>query len=148
MVKRLCVPDSDFLISIIKEDDKNHDQAVNIYKKLQDENAKIIYPITAIIEAATALLRRYNLPQLAKALLDKYQNPEISVADIKQPDFSGAVSYFDPKASKKHTPFDCLILSIAKNIKADVILSFDDFYRNKGLKTAYDLVEEITASES
>lgn len=140
MINPLCISDSDFLISLIKEDDKNHSRALSIYEKLKDEHARILYPITAIIEAATALSRRYSLPQLAKDLLEKYQNPDIAVEDVKQTQFIDSVQYFNPKASKKHTPFDSLILSMAKSKKADVILSFDAFFSKKGFKTARDLL--------
>ena len=135
----LCIPDSDFLISMIKKDDVNHQVTLNIYEMLKNEDARIIYPITAIIEAATALLRRYGLPETTKALLEIYQNPQITVIDIKQSEFIESVQYFNPKASKHHTPFDCLILALAKQYHADIILSFDKFYKNKGFKVAPDL---------
>lgn len=142
----------DYLTIYDKEDDDNHQQVLSIYEKLKNEDARVIYPISAIVEAATALSRRYGLPELAKALLEKYQNPEIELVDVKQLEFFNSVQYFNPKASKQNTPFDSLILSIAKSQKADVILSFDEFFknkqslllRNKGIKTAWDLVKEVT----
>jgi predicted nucleic acid-binding protein len=140
VANKLCIPDSDFLISLIKPDDLNHQRALEIYQKLSKGNFRIIYPISAIVEAATALSRRYNLPQVAKALLEIYSDPNIEIADIKHSEFLGSIIYFDPKALKQNTPFDCLILSIAKIKKAQVILSFDEFYKNKGLKTAWDLI--------
>lgn len=52
-----------------------------------------------------------------------------------------STNYYDTTASKKNTPFDCLILALAKHHKADVVLSFDKFYKNKGYKIASDLVK-------
>lgn len=142
MTRQVCITDSDFLISIIKGDDKNHDLSLAIIKKLIMEEARILYPVTAIVEAATALSRRYNLPQLAQDLLKTYRDPGMEIIAINSEVFINSIDFFNPKSTKQDTPFDSLILSLATQQKADIILSYDGFYKDKGFKLAGDLLEE------
>src|SRR5258708_1182667 len=144
MNNQVCIPDSDFLISMIKNDDVNHNQCVTITGKLNSRGLIFLVPVTAIVEAATALSRKYNQPQLAQALLETYADPLIKVIGISPEDYLGSINSFDSNGSKQNTPFDCLILSVAKDLKADVILSFDGWYKNRGFKTAHDLIEPNT----
>ena len=120
--------------------DSNHSSALKIAQKLVEGGAKVLFPVSALVEAATTIQRRYNNPQLANELLQQYKDPNLLVIAITQEDFMESASYFDPNASKHHTPFDCLILALAKQHKADIILSFDEFYQNKDYKVAPDLL--------
>lgn len=125
------------------ERDVNHSKALRIAKGLVAEEAKVLFPISALTEAATAIQRRYNNPSLANELLQQYKDPNLLVIGVSQEDFINSTSYFNPNASKHHTPFDCLILALAKTHKVDVILSFDEFYKNKGLTVAPELLKQI-----
>lgn len=146
MDNQVCICDADFLISQILESDLNHSRALQVAQKLVSGGAKVLFPISALVEAATAIQRRYNNLRLAHELLQQYQDPNLLVVAISQEDFIDSINYFDPKASKHHTPFDCLILALAKQHKADVILSFDEFYKSKGYKIAPDLLEQLKFS--
>src|SRR3989344_7840414 len=134
MTRQICITDSDFLISIIKSDDENYDLSLAITKKLIPEEARILYPVSAIIEAATALSRRYNLPQLAHDLLKTYRDPEMEVIGVDSEAFINSINFFNPRATKQNTPFDSLILSLAVQQRVDIILSYDGFYKGKGFK--------------
>lgn len=142
MTRQVCITDSDFLISIIKGDDENHELSLAITKKLISEEARILYPVSAIVEAATALSRRYNLPQLAQALLETYRDPGMEIIAIDSEVFINSIDFFNPSTTKQDTPFDSLILSLATQQKADIILSYDGFYKGKGFKLARDLLKE------
>ncbi len=122
------------------ENDSNHIYALKIAQKLIESGAKVLFPVSALVEAATTIQRRYNNPQLTNELLQQYTDPNLLVIAVSQEDFMNSVSYFDALASKHHTPFDCLILALAKQHKAGIILSFDEFYKNKGYKVARDLL--------
>ncbi len=142
MSNKVCICDADFLIAQLMESDANHSNALQIAKQLVAEEAKVLFPVSALDEAATAIQRRYNNPPLASELLQQYKDPNLLVLAISQDDFIESTNYFDPTASKHHTPFDCLILALAKNHKVDAILSFDKFYENKGFLVAKDLIKE------
>src|SRR3990167_9357390 len=139
MTRQICITDSDFLISIIKGDDENHDLSLAITKKLISEEARILYPVSAIVEAATALSRKYNLPQLAQDLLKTYRDPGMEIIGVDPEAFINSINFFNPKTTKQNTPFDSLILSLAAQQRADTILSYDGFYKGKGVKLAKDL---------
>lgn len=124
------------------ENDANHSKAIQISRLLVAEEAKVLIPVSALGEAATAIQRRYNNPSLARELLQQYKDPNLLVLAVSQDDFIQSTDYFDPTASKHHTPFDCLILALAKTHKVDVILSFDGFYDNKGFLVARDLIKD------
>lgn len=140
MTRQICITDSDFLISIIKGDDENHDLSLAIAKKLISAEARILYPVSAIVEAATALSRKYGLPQLAQDLLKTYSDPDMEIIGVDSAAFLNSIQFFDPETTKQDTPFYSLILSLANQQKADIILSFDDFYEKKGFKLAKDLL--------
>ncbi len=140
MNSQICIADADFLISIVWSEDVNHKNVLNILTKLNTDKAIVIHPESAIIEAATTLLRKYGRPDLANDLLNGYKSVNLSVGGVTSDEFINSIQYFDPNGSKQNTPFDCLILSIAKSHKAEVILSFDGWYINKGFQTAYDLL--------
>lgn len=129
------------------ESDANHSQALQIAKRLVEGEAKVLFPVSALVEAATAIQRRYNNPPLANELLQQYKDPNLLVLGILQEDFIGSTDYFEPNASKHHTPFDCLILALAEAHKVDVILSFDEFYKDRGFTVAPDLLEESSSQK-
>ncbi|MBI2019511.1 PIN domain-containing protein [Candidatus Daviesbacteria bacterium] len=139
-VKYTCITDADFLISLIKEDDINHKNVLAIARRLVNEEAKVYFPVTAILEAATALLRRYNLPNLASDLLMYYKKPDLLVIGVDKKNYLECINCFDKDRSKQNTPFDAMILALARNNKAEVVLSFDGFFKDKGFKTAKDLL--------
>lgn len=147
MDNQVCICDADFLISQIMENDFNHSHALQIAQKLVLSEAKVLFPVSALVEAATTIQRRYNNPLLANELLQQYKDPNLLVIDVSQEDFMDSTNYFDPHASKYHTPFDCLILALAKQYNAAVILSFDKFYQNKGYKVASDLIKQDQEQE-
>lgn len=123
------------------ENDLNHVSALKITQKLISNEAKVLFPVSALVEAATAIQRRYSNPHLANDLLQQYKDPDLLVIGVSQEEFMDSTNYFDPKASRHNTPFDCLIVALARQHKADYILSFDTFYQNKGFKTPKDLLQ-------
>src|SRR3989344_1447484 len=114
MSNKVYICDADFLIAQIMENDANHSNALHIAKRLVAEEAKVLFPVSALDEAATAIQRRYNNPPLASELLAQYKDPNLLVLAVTQDDFIQSTTYFDPASSKHHTPFDCLILALAK----------------------------------
>lgn len=139
MSKSIYITDSDFLIAQIMKSDIHHQKAIKISKSLVKNKVKVFYPSVAIIEAATTIQRKYNNPKLAHALLNIFKDPDLQVTPIDHETIMQVASNFNPGGSKQNTPFDYTILSLAKITKAEVILSFDEFYRKKGFKTASDL---------
>lgn len=134
----ICITDSDFLIAQVMKSDIHNKKALEISKRLSLKKANVLYPATAIIEAATAIQRKYNNPKLAHALLNLFKEQDLQVISVSHETVIKTASSFNPASSKHNTPFDYAVLSLAKSNKANIILSFDEFYKNKGFKTPSD----------
>ena len=137
----IVVVDSDAIVAQGNLADSNHEVAVKISEKLIEIEAKVIYPSCMVFEATTTMSRKLNNPQMAAGTLSVFADPNMIVEPISQDIIAGAAKYFDPNASKQHTPFDCAVVAVADKYKADFIFSFDDFYVKKcGYKLAKDLL--------
>ena len=87
MTNQIYICDADFLISQIMENDLNHVSALKITQKLISNEAKVLFPVSALVEAATAIQRRYSNPHLANDLLQQYKDPDLLVIGVSQEEF-------------------------------------------------------------
>lgn len=136
----VVIVDADAIVAQAFPDDSNHQLAVKTSLKLNELNAQVIYPVTAILEATTVLQGRLNSSATAygtaRALI---ADPNVPTIGVTNQIIMNALKHFDPSKSKKNTLFDCVIVAIADEYKADAIFSFDKFYKSKGFKSASDL---------
>lgn len=141
MSKQLVViADSDALIAQAKPDDVHHKVAVEISNKLIASGAQVIYPVTTVAETTAYVQRVLNSVASAYQIALSMTDPAVQVAEVNQQILSSALTYFGPKASKKHTLFECIVAAVAKEYRADAIFSFDKFYRTCGFKLASELL--------
>lgn len=139
----LVLVDSDALIGIIHKEDKHHDRCLEVSAFLTQNSMGTVVPYPIVLEAATALSRdnSINRPDLTSQLLNDFsdieQNKEINynVSEI-------VADLYDPKTSKKNTPFDHYVLALAKKNNIKYVFSFDSFYEKNGLTLAEDLLKE------
>ena len=137
----LIVVDADAIIAQAHEGDANHRKALFISGNLNARQAHIIYPASAIAEAITVLFGRLDKRIVAQAVAVSFTDLHIQIAHINQTMISHALKYFDPKASKNHTFFDCIVAAVAEQYKADASFSFDRFYEKKGFTLAEDVYD-------
>lgn len=138
-VNRLIViGDADAIIAQTDPDDVHHQKATVISDTLKSKDVQVIYPVTAILEAATHMQRVLNSTASAYGTAVLFSNPNIQVVEVNQDTLKGAIKYFDP-TSKKNTLFDCIVGAVAEEHQADAIFSFDKFYKKKGFKLASEL---------
>lgn len=136
---KFVLVDSDALIGLIHKDDVLHARAVAVSRYLSKNDFVIIIPYPIVLEAATALSRGAKRPDLAKRLLFDY-------SDFSQPELAENLiakevsKIFDPKASRKNTPFDCYLAALAKLNKINLVFSFDSFYKKQGFTLVGGLV--------
>lgn len=135
----VIVVDADAIIAQTNPNDKHHKNASAISRNLINMNARIIYPATTIAEAATHMQRVLNSTASAYGTVQFMSDPATQVAEINQQTLSSALKYFNPKASKKDTIFDCIVAAVAEEHEADAIFSFDRFYKTKGFKLASEI---------
>lgn len=135
----IIIGDADALIALAIEKDSLHSRASAISRKLADDNMQVIFPNTAISEAVTTLLRKHSNPKLAGYLAQQYKENIFKVEYVDEDTMKMAVNIFSPVSSKKNTFFDAIVAATAKKLQADVIFSFDTWYKKLGLQLAGDL---------
>lgn len=139
MSKLIIIGDADAIIAQTDSEDVHHQNAIAISNNLKSKDAQVLYPVTAILEAATHIQRVLNSTASAYGTAVVFSDQDIQVVEVNQNTLKKAIKYFDPNTSKKNTLFDCTVAAIAEEYKADAIFSFDKFYKNKGFKLASEL---------
>lgn len=137
----VCVADTDALIALTLADDIHHKRASSISKYLLVKGITVIFPVTVFPETITFLKRAVNQPQKAHEISAQLQNGIYSVEYINQEILQQATQYFEHANSKKNTFFDAIVAATAKNLEADAIFSFDDWYSKLGFRLASDLLD-------
>lgn len=135
----VVVVDADAIVAQSFPDDSNHELAVKVSAVLNNLNAQVIYPASAILEATTVLQGRLNSGATAYSTATAFTDSNTQIAEINQTTLTNALKYFSPNSSKKNTLFDCIVAAVAEEYKADAIFSFDHFYKTKGFKLAGEL---------
>lgn len=145
---KLVVADSDALIAIVHKDDTNHKKALAISTKLSQENAIVIFPNTAIIEAITALKRALSLPEKSALVNRQYQQGTFVVEYINEDIQMLSSKLYEKAVSKQNTAFDAVVAATAKKLSADAIFSFDGWYKKQGFKLVSDLQTNLLQKSS
>jgi predicted nucleic acid-binding protein len=133
------VVDADAIIAQANPNDILHNRAVLVSQRLTQMNAQMLYPVTAIAEAATHMQRVLNSNASAYGTISLFTEPNVHVVEVNQQTLSLALHYFNPTTSKKNTVFDCVVAAIAEDKQADAIFSFDKFYKKQGFTLAEEL---------
>lgn len=135
----IVIGDSDGLIAILHEEDRNFLKAKKTIAKLLQNDARVIFPLTTIAETVTTLKRKLNQPKLAAKVIKQITSGILAIEDTDAELLESALTFFDPKSSKQNTLFDALVAATAKKLNTKIIFSFDDWYEKLGLKLASDL---------
>lgn len=135
----VVIVDADAIVAQTDPDDVHHQKANAISENLIAMNAQVLYPVTAIAEAATYMQRALNSTASAYGTVQLMVDPSTQVVDVDRQILTHALSYFHPTTSKKNTVFDCIVAAVAEQYDADAIFSFDQFYTKKGFQLAEDL---------
>ncbi len=135
----IVVGDSDGLIAILHEEDLHHQQAVETVSKLLAYDAQTVFPLTTITETITTLIRKLNKPDLAATVVEAITSGALSIENTDTDMLKEALEVFDPKASKKKTIFDAMVVSCAKKLDTKIIFSTDDWYSKLGFTLAVNL---------
>jgi len=135
----VIVVDADAIIAQTNPEDIHHQKASVVSRNLIEMNAQVIYPATAVVEAATHMQRVLNSTASAYGTAQLMSEADAQVAEVNKQTIATALKYFSPTTSKKNTLFDCIVAAVAQEYKADAIFSFDRFYVKKGFKLAEDL---------
>src|SRR5579884_1261893 len=121
MKNKFCLVDADALIGTVHDDDLLHERCLKILAFANQNNISltIIYPL--VLEAATTLSRRLNRSELAAKLLRDFSS--IQNSDVNLDVGEEVADLYNPKTSKKNTPFDYYLLALAKKNDIKYIFS-------------------------
>ncbi len=137
---RLVIADADALIALSSKVDANHEKAKDILQTLTTTQANVLFPITAICEAVAAIRRKFNNPEAARHVVEQVQSENFLVQTIEKNPFFHALTLFNPHGSKRNTIFDAVVAALAKELHADAIFSFDEWYEKQGFTLASNLL--------
>ena len=135
----IIVVDSDALIGSLNPQDFHYNISQKILQKLAKKNAKLVYPATVIVETVTFLQGRLNQPEMAHQVINLVDTNVVFIEIVEAETLKKAGEMMDFKRSKHHTLFDCIVMTVAVENKADAIFSFDKIYEKKGFKLASEL---------
>ena len=139
-LSKLVLVDSDALIGLVHDTDELHEGCLKIANYFVENGFETVVPFSIVLEAATALAKDKTIkrPDLAKRLLSEYSNS--SQPYIDEEVASIVAESYDSNTSKKNSPFDYYVLSVAKRNNINLVFSFDSFYEKNGLVLAKDLL--------
>jgi predicted nucleic acid-binding protein len=121
--------DTDFLIALIKIDDKNHLKAIDRVQKIKEAEV-FITPFT-IPETVTVLF--YKVSHIAAKNFLKTARNKFSELPLNEEIIASADKIFLSQNKKGTSWIDCLNVALIKYYKLDGILSFDKFYLKLGV---------------
>ncbi len=133
----IIITDADALIGLMVEEDSWHKRALELQNYITKQNIAVFVPYPILLEAAAMLSRTLKRPDLAAALLKNYKTPSI---DLNTEVADDVAKLYDPKTSRKNTPFDHYVLALARKNNIQVVFSFDSFYTKFGLALLHDVV--------
>lgn len=135
----IVIGDTDGLIAILHEEDKNHSRAKETIAKLLQNEGQVLFPLTCIVETVTTLKRKLNKPKLAEHVVKQITGGMLAIENVDTDLLNNALRIFEPTGSKQNTLFDAIIAAVAKKKKTNIIFSFDRWYKKLGFNLISDL---------
>jgi len=123
--------DADFLIALVKEDDKNHLRSINKLRGLED--ALIFITPFTIPETVTVL--SYRVSQKAAKKFLKEAREKFIELPLNKKIICLADKIFLTQNKKGTSWIDCLNAAVVKYYRLKGILSYDRFYSRIGISS-------------
>lgn len=139
MTKSVVV-DSDAIFAIYNPNDPLNKQATQTFQQLIAQEYTLIYPTPVIFEVISLFQRVLPTPTVTRRLIEMIKNDQLPIHVVDADTIKESAALFDPSGSKKNTLIDCLVVIVAKRIKANGVFAYDSFYTKQGLKLAEDLI--------
>lgn len=143
---RLIIGDADAIIALSSDVDANHERAKRIVRHFTTVRASILFPVTAICEATTAIQRKFGNPEAADHIVRRLQEGSFATQSVDRDTLLQALTLFHPHGSKQNTLFDAVVAAVAWQTQADAIFSFDRWYKKIGFSLAGDLLPVAEAA--
>lgn len=131
------VVDTDALLALADVHDAHHAHAQELTHKLIEKDAVIVLAPTTLSEFALLCAKRIGIgvaKRLVQGMLEDYTVFELDYALLVE-----ASQLYDKQTSLAESLFDCVVMAVARKIKADAIFSFDKGY----VKNGFTLIDSI-----
>jgi predicted nucleic acid-binding protein len=125
--------DSDAFIGLIMEADIHNKRVKAAFQEIGKANRVLAATNLVIIETTAMLSRRVNYT-LACRFLEFIQDGDIPIIYIDKAMQDAMHTLFLVQNREKTSPVDCANVVVAKQLGIPSIFSFDNFYKNFGLK--------------
>lgn len=96
----IIIVGADVIVAQVSDNDSNHNKTLSLSEKLKLSNTRIIYPVTAILEAVTVLQKKQN-SVLAYGVANLLTSSKVKVAQVNDEILTIAMTYFKLTTSKK-----------------------------------------------
>lgn len=128
-MKKLLV-DSDFLVGVFRQDDTNHQKAIELLEKMKEEEVELWMSNLVHQESATVISHRVGMEAVRSFVknlaLDIHKRVLVEEELEKK-----AWKIFLSQTKKGCSFVDCANLAVVEKYKLDGILTFDEFYPEK-----------------
>lgn len=136
MKNKLVFVDSDAFIALAKEDDTNHQKAIELLKELYSDQVNFITSNYVFSETVTVLSIRIS-HEAALDFIARIKSPQnpFSIKRVDDELEEKAIEVFKNQTSKNISFVDCTNIALCKEVSVDAIFSFDEVYRKNSLVT-------------
>ncbi len=124
--------DSDFLISLVKLDDANHNKSIQLFKKIEKSDLTALNLVMQ--ESTTVMSKRWGMIA-AKTFYGKVTRLIQETILLNEEIEHIAWKIFLSQTKKGTSFIDCANMATCEYYKLDGILSFDEVYKDKRIKT-------------
>lgn len=133
-----AIVDTDLLLGLFNTNDANHLKAVTLAKIVAARRINIFILPTTLCEFALLASSRIG-PKPAQQAVSILTSTDYLGLDITEEITKEAVDLYQKQTSKEESLFDCFIMTSAKRLKIDLILSFDKGYKKQGFILLTDI---------
>lgn len=137
--------DADALVALTKEDDSNHQKAVDISRRFHKKGAMFCLSPFTVAEAVTVFSYKVSHSAAIKLLkeLRSLDLPVFSLPEKIQEELTD--QWFTKQRAKGISYFDCYNMALMERYKnqMEAIFSFDDIYKKNGFETCANLLENV-----
>jgi len=125
--------DSDFFIALYKRDDANHEHALKLLEKIDEEGKSLAVSILAYSEIATVLSQRVG-QTVARSFMKDLERSDARVIQTDESFFEKTQEVFRAQRSKNVSFTDASNIALMGTEEFDSLVSFDEDYRKNGLQ--------------
>jgi uncharacterized protein len=133
--------DADAFIALAKQDDVNHERAVQILTSALKKPFRFLTSNYVFAEVVTVLSQRVG-HDAARAFIHEMKSPnsEFSLYWIDEDIENSAIEIFEDQTSKNVSFVDCTNIAIIRNAQLQGIFSFDKTYPKNNISFLQELI--------